>query len=422
MTDFTIKLVPGLTLGSSTIESRGSIMIPGPSDREQVEAIQNLLKTHYPALYRSGKWGFTSFLGQKRVELRTDGGSVRLKPRAISHHVWDNTGNTTTAHDRASLQDQVTDESSVTWEQSGTLGVTFTVGVEVGFAGNKASASTAYNMSVTVGHSATHSRSTSVGSTDEVEMEIPPDKIGLAMLFLETGTMEVMPSFEETWEGKIEFYNESDHPGPESEIAGEELAEYSHPGKDVAVIKIGYAAEEITRTTLIPDDDPETVQDTINNTLQALEGHPASWTSSGTSESSSVLRSTSRDWERLSSEATSVTATSQLQDLRSSSSGTSSAMRRPSLDDLQQDLATFRDECEDWWEPVPKDVQSSTSDALDSLAAGNVKDAYRKLRALEEEIGQWYPNEAIKSSLALLLSDMKAFMDDNGNSDGGDVG
>ncbi len=418
MTDFTLKLVPGLTLGSSTIESRGSIVQPGPSDHEQVQAIQNLLKTHYPELYRSGKWGFTSFLGQKRVDVHTDGASVRLSPRAISHHVWDNTGNTTTAHDRASLQDQVTDESSVTWEQSGTIGVSYTVGVEVGFAGNKASASTAYNMSVTVGHSATHSRSTSVGSTDEVEMEIPPDKIGLAMLFLETGTMEVMPSFEETWDGKIEFYNESDHPGPESEISGEELAEYSHPGKDVAVIRIGYAAEEITRTTLIPDDSPATVQGTIDDTLQSLKGDPTSWQSSEASGSGSAPRSTSRGWERLSSEATSVTDTSQPQASPSSWSGTSSPTKTsPSASDLEKlksDADNFQAACQGRWNPIPEAFQKMVNALRFQINEGMVRDAWNTSDAIRTQVRRLGANEQVTERLDDLRGDMKDYLDNLG--------
>lgn len=205
MADISCRLVPGLTLADTTFEVNGGADGPSlwSSDYGALAHIieQWRLKLGDPHAYKAGYSGghLTSLL----VPLTHGISNVAESPVALKHAVWDNLQGSGEGHYSAELSDQITIGTEAGWNVSATAGVSFTVGLEVGFGANKASASTQYSLSVEAGKSGSKSESEAVGSETATTYDLPPGKAAVAVLLLQRGTVSTYVNFGLVWTGAL---------------------------------------------------------------------------------------------------------------------------------------------------------------------------------------------------------------------------
>lgn len=186
-----VKVVPGMTLAETVFQVSGT----GKASFPSTDLLEAAVYTYFE---RRKGWGF--FQGVHPV-VRTDQATVEaavvgqhvnvpvLTPTAIDHALWDNADEETPTTFKAELSASVKASTSVTWEESATVGFSFAVGVEVNEAGVKVTGTTTYSFSATVGHSATKSVEREVGVTGGVERDVPGGEVDVCILLLQSGKL-----------------------------------------------------------------------------------------------------------------------------------------------------------------------------------------------------------------------------------------
>lgn len=120
-------------------------------------------------------------------------GKLDLKPAIIFKEIFDNRGNNTTMVCKPHIDESITETAETGWESSKSLGVSTTVGVEVGSeaAGVKAKLESTISMEASWGQSGSKSKETQVGDGVEIETMIAPGKLVVAALTAKRGTLTV---------------------------------------------------------------------------------------------------------------------------------------------------------------------------------------------------------------------------------------
>lgn len=120
-------------------------------------------------------------------------GSLDLKPAIIFKEIFDNRGNSTEMVCKPHIDESITETAETGWESSKSLGVSTTVGVEVGSeaAGVKAKLESTISMEASWGQSGSKSKETQVGDGVEIETTIPPGALVVAALTAKRGTLTV---------------------------------------------------------------------------------------------------------------------------------------------------------------------------------------------------------------------------------------
>ena len=255
-----LKIQPGITLEGTTIDVSGFTPFQG------VKPDTNSLDSSISKILQSKNWKYKDSPFNKNIFMIANPVSnpktnLSLNPIAVNHQTWDNLQSEFDSVFSADLSDTVTVETSVTWTKSATAGVSFTVGLEVGGLGAKASASTSYSLSVTVGEDKTESRSEAVGSSSGVSATIPANKAAIAALFLERGKLTVEFEFEYTWGGFVEVYTPD---GVTHKFTQNNLNLYHPYTNDIATMVFDFDAEARSTVISVPNTNVETIQKVLN--------------------------------------------------------------------------------------------------------------------------------------------------------------
>ncbi|MCY3569305.1 MAG: hypothetical protein OXH38_11800 [Chloroflexi bacterium] len=284
--DFNLSIEPALTLADTKFTLTGT-HTGGVPDYED----QNLrwAHAHYPAW--GNHVGGTGALQPSVLvpSVQRSKARVILTPRALTHHVWDNSDSDVAVRFSTEISDTITTSSSIEWSTSATLGLS--VGVEAGFGSDKVSESV--DFSVTVGESHSESQSVEIGTKDAVEAEVPGGQIVLAILLVQQGTVEA--DLDLTWQVRgwtwIDFdvpckdaplvpdckdwtrtHDGTTYTGHTGRLGAVDLQPTSGLGHYSATVSIGFAGESEIRTITIPDADPTTVDNAVERVLKEYGG------------------------------------------------------------------------------------------------------------------------------------------------------
>lgn len=218
MSTFGVKIIPGTTPATTTAEITGEAVAPPPNPIPWQWAIWDL----HGGL--DGEFGrFTPIADMSGVKQRVIASKVQIvppsiKPKALAHKLWDNSDNSVAGHYEAELSDTVSASSSVEWSESTTRDWSATISVEVGGGPVKATGSTSYGYSTTVGRSAAHSVEESISSSDTISEELPPHATAIAVLLIESGSVNIIVTFNIEYSGivKWKFRYDEGAPGADS--------------------------------------------------------------------------------------------------------------------------------------------------------------------------------------------------------------
>lgn len=200
-----VKVVPGMTLAETVFDVSGT----GKASFPSTDLLEAAVYTYFE---RRKGWDF--FQGVHPV-VRTDKATVEaaitgqhvnvpvLTPSAINHALWDNSDEKTPTTFKAELSAAVKASTSVTWEESATVGFSFAVGVEVNEAGVKVTGTTTYSFSATVGHSTSKSVEREVGVTGGVERDVPGGEVDVAILLIQSGRLSADVMFQRAYSGPL---------------------------------------------------------------------------------------------------------------------------------------------------------------------------------------------------------------------------
>ena len=191
MTSFNIKVNPALTLADTRISAQVvGPKISGPSlDNNGLYRVckewAKVNRPHSTFAAMAGYWCPT------RLKVVNDKVSpkVVLTPIAIGHRIVDNSDSDIDQEASVEFSAEVGGETSIGWSEEVTAGVEFSVSLEVGSEFAKASASTTYSLSSTVGHSSEKSESFSVGTTEGSSVTVPAGQIALLVGLVQKGVL-----------------------------------------------------------------------------------------------------------------------------------------------------------------------------------------------------------------------------------------
>ena len=263
--DFSVHVNPGLSLAETKItitggKSAGTYGAGKPYDYAQLAA--GWVKQHHPEWGKH--WGVFSKLGGmtlKVVDART---TYSIKPLALSHHVFNNSDSDINATDSAELHSSITNTSSIEFSQSTTVGLS--VSVEVG--GDFAKTSATASLETTVGKSETKEVSKEIGSSDSVQVDLPPHAVELAVLFLEQGTITLHCVLEYQLSGELVIGDFSSRTGEKHTVSASELQEYSLYPRENFVVSLQFASQSEIKTKTLKDGKEETVKAGIKTILE----------------------------------------------------------------------------------------------------------------------------------------------------------
>ena len=261
-----IFIEPALTLEDTKIELEGSESFASinPDTTALDAAISKLLGTKDWTYHGGYNKADLLAIVYPRANPKYD---LSLAPIAVNHQSWNNLHSQSESEFEASLSDTVTIESSITWEKSVTAGFSFTAGIEVGGGPIKASASTSYSVSVTVGKEYSKSRSEAVGADSSVRKTIGAGKAAIAALFLERGTLTIHPIYDYGWTGSVSV--EMD--GTIHTLTGEELTQKGlyRPHESIpSTMVFDFDAEAAQTVIDVPNTNVKTVSDTLSEQLR----------------------------------------------------------------------------------------------------------------------------------------------------------
>lgn len=282
MTDFQVRLVPGLTVQDTEFVAQGSWSRPNKGLGSSVEAGGAAIWwAEEQGWERPGDvtlWAahatdvFTAAVGKP---------SVSLTPIALEHFVGDNRRGDPDgppAKYSADLSTEVTDSSTSDWSHSESASVGFTVGVEIGFEGDKASASTSVSFDTTDGESHSTSHEVQVGTKVGVDLEAPGGTCLLAVLLLQRGTVTGSVHYTGRTTGTClvgykpgsPLYAPLKRPPVKVKIEDLRLPEVH----SVQTLTRAFAADSQIVTADIPSDDPDDVSDGIERIVKGAEDSP----------------------------------------------------------------------------------------------------------------------------------------------------
>ncbi|MXY80069.1 MAG: hypothetical protein F4Y94_10390, partial [Chloroflexi bacterium] len=288
-TDFQLRLVPGLTTADTVATVTGTYTeaLPDAGSRADLGGACHAWAAKRGMQYpdRTVLWDLECSLV---VTPKVAHVLAALSPVALAHVVGDNRRGDPDAPPAkydADLSTEVTDSSSAEWSHSATAGIGFTVGVEIGFEGDKASASTSVSYDVTDGQSHSTSHEVQVGAKDGVEFEAPGGECVLAVLLLQRGAAQVVCAFETRLVGtaKVGYgpYRLADgtiwEPPPELWNVREpvtietDFAPWLTAGARTMTLKRSFAADSQIVTAVIPSNSPSDVDDGVNRIVRDAE-------------------------------------------------------------------------------------------------------------------------------------------------------
>ena len=149
--------------------------------------------------------------------------SMDTEPTIMNYQVLDATHEPEPTTFRPHISDSTTDTCEVNWNVEHSIGVSLTVGIEVGndTAGAKAKTETTISMGVSWGEGGSKSHSTEVGSGMELDVTLDPGELAVAALSAYHGTLRAEVDLDVTVEGWFGFNTWAKHhhqfwPGPNS--------------------------------------------------------------------------------------------------------------------------------------------------------------------------------------------------------------
>lgn len=191
MTTFSIQVKPALTLADTRISATavGKKTVGPAMTVPQLDRVcREWQKVHRP---NSTFYALAGYWVPTRLRVVNDrvAPKIQLTPVAIGHRIVDNSDSDIDQEASVEFSAEVGGETTVGWSEEVTAGVEFSVSVEVGSEFAKASASTAYSLSSTVGHSSSKSESFSVGTTEGSSVTVPAGQIALLVGLVQRGTL-----------------------------------------------------------------------------------------------------------------------------------------------------------------------------------------------------------------------------------------
>ena len=284
MTDFQVRLVPGLTADDTRFEAQGTWSRPNKGLESSVEAGGAAIR--WAKEHGWERPGDVTLWAAQATDVFTAAAGtpqVTLSPVALEHFVGDNRRGDPTgppAKYTADLSTAVTDSSSAEWSHSESTSVGFTLGVEIGFEGDKASASTSVSFDVSDGQSHSTSHEVQVGTSVGVELEAPGGVCLLAVLLLQRGTVTGAVHFAGRTVGNCLVGYRPDSPlyapldRPPVPVKVEDLG--LSQVHTTVTIRRAFAADSQIVTADIPDNSPTTVDDGITGIVKGAED-PNAW-------------------------------------------------------------------------------------------------------------------------------------------------
>ena len=284
-----VKVLPDLNTKDIQIAVSGYEF--NPDGRDVIFSnMQNALNAYLNAM------GFQYWNLQSRwLPGEPEGVHVNMNPVALKHDVFDNSQDDEPAKFKSDLSDSVSTSTTVGWSASVTAGISFTVGVEVGFAGNKASASTSYSMSATVGHDQSHTETVDVGSTTGVDADVGAHETDLAVLLVERGNLVGRIPISSRYVGGIEyFYQNEEHTIWIGDLSLQPVGNKLPDGKfypqpnlytyglrqplqhiDTVWMDVQrkFVGEDYSRIATIPNDKPSTIYSTIDKMVSQMKNN-----------------------------------------------------------------------------------------------------------------------------------------------------
>lgn len=275
MTNFLIQVQPALTLADTKISvtAQGPKTSGTPLDNDGLERVcREWAAANRP---HSTFYAFGADWVPTRLVVVNDkvAAKVALEPIAIGHRIIDNSDSDIPQEASVDFSAEVTGEISIGTSVEVTAGVEFTVGVEVGSEFAKASASTSYSLTTSVGKSVEKTHSFSVGTTEGASITVPPRQIALIVGLVSKGVL--------TFDVDIAFRPEAyAHCGIGTENAsgtrrwdtvdGIGLAPYCSGVRpsDVLPIQLPFASETTTKVVApLPSTNPVVIADALHRAV-----------------------------------------------------------------------------------------------------------------------------------------------------------
>ncbi|MCY4259721.1 MAG: hypothetical protein OXC91_05620 [Rhodobacteraceae bacterium] len=287
--DFSISVEPALTLADTRISAAASgTKISGPT-LEDAGGLWRILgawvTAHYP---NRVEYAYGGDYVPTRLVVVNDrvAPKVTLAPIAIGHRVVDNSDSDIPQEASVDFSATVGGEASVSWSESVTAGVEFTIGLEVGSEFAKTSASTSYSLSTTVGHDTSQSHSFSVSTTEGDRITVPPGQIALMVGLVQKGTLTFavdMAYRPETYaHAQVGTILRSDNPNDLEHahrqwftLDGSQMAPFCGGILPVtsANIQIPFASEVVTKVVApLASDSPLAIDKGIRQAIEGLNG------------------------------------------------------------------------------------------------------------------------------------------------------
>lgn len=201
MAQFQVKIIPGLTAADTRAEVIGKIPAPAKALDKYAWGAAVGQAIGSPYLYGQIPLVDMSKVTAHVVAAKVTVAPPDITPKALAHKLWDNTDNDEPAHYEASLTAGVRSSDSVSWSRSASRTWTATVGVEVGGGPVKGSASSSYSYGVAVGKATSHSVEHAIDSTDSVSEEVDPHSAAVAVLLVQSGSVDISIDFHVEFKG-----------------------------------------------------------------------------------------------------------------------------------------------------------------------------------------------------------------------------
>ena len=205
--------------------------------------------------------GIISALKPSIYKMMEDKADFALRPTALTHHVFDNSDGDDFLEGTAKLESSITNTTSITWSQR--LSIEATVGVEVG-SDSFGKASASLSVTTEVGKDQTKEKTSEVGSATEVTVPVKPHEVGLVLLYLEQGTVDLYCSLTSMIQGGLYIGLPGGH---STYVSGAELQKYSREPKAQLKARLDFCSQSEVKNKTIPDASDAAVEKGINDIL-----------------------------------------------------------------------------------------------------------------------------------------------------------
>ena len=279
MTTFNISVQPALTLADTriTATTTGPKTVGPPLTVPQLVRIcREWARSHRP---NSTYYAIAGYWAPTRLVVVNDQVTpqVTLTPTAIGHRLIDNSESDIAQEATVDFSAQVGGETSVGWSEDVTAGVSFSVSLEVGSEFAKASASTTYSLSTSVGHSTSRSESFSVGVTEGSSLTVPPREIALLVGLVQRGTLtfdvDIAYRCEEYAQVTVITENASGTRQAD-QLKGADLNPFLGAvfRPDIATISIPFASEASSKVVApLENAQPATIDSALRNAVESFQ-------------------------------------------------------------------------------------------------------------------------------------------------------